>query len=79
MDKNDHGLLKKVAWIRSLLDHNKAKHRSADQGSKQTYDYLREKLTTDAGSSHIQRVYLCVFIFVTELYDRQRFLSVCVR
>lgn len=49
MDKYDHNLLKKIEKIRSLLDQYKAKHRSADQVSKQTYDYLKEKLTTDAG------------------------------
>lgn len=49
MDKYDHSLLKKIEKIRSLLNQNKAKHRSADQVSKQTYDYLKDKLTTDAG------------------------------
>lgn len=49
MDKYDHGLLKKIEKIRSLLDHHKAKHRSAEHVSKQTYDYLKDKLTTDAG------------------------------
>ncbi|XP_028998792.1 fibrinogen alpha chain-like [Betta splendens] len=52
MDKYEHSLLKKIAHIRSLLDQNKAKHRSADQVSKQTYDYLKEKLTTDAGNDN---------------------------
>lgn len=49
LNKYDHSLLKKVEKIRSLLEQNKAKHRSADQVSKQTYDILREKLTLDAG------------------------------
>ncbi|XP_072232892.1 fibrinogen alpha chain isoform X2 [Leuresthes tenuis] len=49
MDKNDHELLKKIEKIRNLLDQNRAKHRSADQVSKQTYSYLKEKLTVDAG------------------------------
>lgn len=49
MDKYDHNLLKKIEKIRSLLDQNKAKHRSADQVSKQTYDVLKEKLTIDSG------------------------------
>ncbi|XP_061566057.1 fibrinogen alpha chain [Cololabis saira] len=52
MDKHDHDLLKKVERIRNLLDQYKAKHRSADHVSKQTYDYLRDKLTTDAGSDN---------------------------
>lgn len=51
MDKYDHGLLKKIEKIRSLLDQNKVKHRSADQASKQTYDYVKDKLIVDAGSS----------------------------
>ncbi|KAM9836312.1 fibrinogen alpha chain [Aulostomus maculatus] len=48
MDKYDHGLLRKIEKIRSLLDQYKAKHRSTDLVSKQTYDFLREKLTLDA-------------------------------
>ena len=49
MDTNDHSLMKKIEKIRSILDENSIKHRSADQVSKQTYDYLRDKLTTDSG------------------------------
>lgn len=49
MNKYDHGLQKKTEKIRSLLDQNKVKHRSADEVSKQTYSYLREKLTIDSG------------------------------
>ena len=52
MDKYDHSLLKKIEKIRSLLDQNVAKHRSTDQVSKQTYDYLKEKLTIDAGGDN---------------------------
>ncbi|XP_040887567.1 fibrinogen alpha chain [Toxotes jaculatrix] len=49
MDKYDHTLLKKIEKIRAFLDQNRAKHRSADQVSKQTYDYLRDKLVVDSG------------------------------
>uniref|UniRef100_A0A8C6KPI5 Fibrinogen alpha/beta/gamma chain coiled coil domain-containing protein n=1 Tax=Nothobranchius furzeri TaxID=105023 RepID=A0A8C6KPI5_NOTFU len=52
MDKADHELLKKIEKIRSLLNQNKAKHRSTDQVSKQTYDYLRDRLTTDSGNNN---------------------------
>ncbi|XP_051251163.1 fibrinogen alpha chain [Dicentrarchus labrax] len=52
MDKYDHNLLKKIEKIRSLLDQNRAKHRSTDVVSKQTYDYLKEKLIVDAGSDN---------------------------
>uniref|UniRef100_A0A3B5AJZ3 Fibrinogen alpha chain-like n=1 Tax=Stegastes partitus TaxID=144197 RepID=A0A3B5AJZ3_9TELE len=52
LDKYDHGVVKRIEQIRSLLDQNKAKHRSADQVSKQTYDYLKEKLTLDAGNNN---------------------------
>uniref|UniRef100_A0A672HJZ9 Fibrinogen alpha chain n=1 Tax=Salarias fasciatus TaxID=181472 RepID=A0A672HJZ9_SALFA len=52
LDKNDHSLLKRIEKIRSLLDQNAAKHRSTDAGSKQTYDYIREKLILDSGSSN---------------------------
>nr|XP_015801603.2 fibrinogen alpha chain [Nothobranchius furzeri] len=52
MDKADHELLKKIEKIHSLLNQNKAKHRSTDQVSKQTYDYLRDRLTTDSGNNN---------------------------
>lgn len=50
MTEHDVNLLKKIEKIKDLLDQNKAKFRSADQVSKQTYDYLKEKLTLDSGS-----------------------------
>ncbi|XP_069580702.1 fibrinogen alpha chain-like [Brachyistius frenatus] len=52
MDKYDHSLLRRVERIRSLLNQNEAKHRSTDVVSKQTYDYLKDKLTTDAGHNN---------------------------
>ncbi|XP_070849953.1 fibrinogen alpha chain [Chaetodon trifascialis] len=52
MDKFDHTVLKRIEKIRSLLDQNKVKHRTADQASKQTYDYLKEKLTIDSGNDN---------------------------
>lgn len=57
MNKHDIDLLKKIERIRNLLDQNKAKTRSADQVSTQTYNYLREKLTLDSGQCvHIHKV-----------------------
>lgn len=56
MDKHDIDLLKKIEKIRNLLDQNKAKFRSADQVSEQTYNYLKEKLTLDSGQCvHIHK------------------------
>ncbi|KAK5893106.1 hypothetical protein CgunFtcFv8_006010 [Champsocephalus gunnari] len=52
LDQYDHGTLKKIEKIRSLLDQNRATHRSADQVSKQTYDYLKEKLTLESGNDN---------------------------
>ncbi|XP_044039858.1 fibrinogen alpha chain-like isoform X3 [Siniperca chuatsi] len=52
MDKYDHSLLKKIEKIRSLLDQNRVKHRSTDQVSKQTYDFLKEKLILEAGNDN---------------------------
>ncbi|XP_031158490.1 fibrinogen alpha chain isoform X2 [Sander lucioperca] len=52
INKYDHSALKKIEKIRSLLDLNKAKHRSADQVSKQTYDYLKDKLTLDSDNDN---------------------------
>lgn len=51
MNKYDHSLLKRIEKIRSLLDENTVKQRSTDSATKQTYDYLKDKLTTDAGES----------------------------
>ncbi|XP_076580936.1 uncharacterized protein LOC143316958 isoform X2 [Chaetodon auriga] len=52
MDKYDHSALKTIEKIRSLLDQNKVKHRTADQASKQTYDYLKDRLTIDSGNDN---------------------------
>ncbi|KAM7376901.1 hypothetical protein PAMA_013600 [Pampus argenteus] len=48
MHTYDNNLLRKITKIDSLLDQYKAKHRSADLVSKQTYDYLKESLLIDA-------------------------------
>lgn len=60
MNKYDHNMLKKIEKIRSLLEQNQAKHRSADQVSKQTYDYLKERLVIDSGERH-RKQHTCVF------------------
>ncbi|KAJ8008508.1 hypothetical protein DPEC_G00105610 [Dallia pectoralis] len=52
LDEGDHSLLKKIEKIRKMLDQNKASHSSADRASKQTYDYLKEKLTSTAGNDN---------------------------
>ncbi|KAM8898160.1 fibrinogen alpha chain [Spinachia spinachia] len=52
MDRHEHGALKRVEKIRSLLDQHKVKHRSTDLVTKQTYDFLKEKLTSDAGNDN---------------------------
>ncbi|XP_068164972.1 fibrinogen alpha chain [Antennarius striatus] len=52
MNKHDHDVLKKIEKIRSLLDQNNANYRKADQVSKQTYDYLKEKLVIDSNSDN---------------------------
>lgn len=49
MNQHDVNLLEKIEKIRNLLDQNKAKFRSADQVSEQTYNYLKEKLILDSG------------------------------
>lgn len=49
MNQHDHNLLKKIEKIRILLDQNSAKFRTTDLVSKQTYDYLKDKLTLDSG------------------------------
>lgn len=49
MDKADHDLLKKIEKIRRLLVEGQKLYRSADEVSKTTYTYLREKLTSNSG------------------------------
>ncbi|XP_077356429.1 fibrinogen alpha chain [Festucalex cinctus] len=49
MDQQDHSLLKKIEKVRRLVEQNQLGHRSADQVTKQTYDYLKEKLTLNSG------------------------------
>lgn len=63
MNKHDLNLLKKIEKIRNLLDQNKANFRTADQVSKQTYDYLKEKLTLDSGQ--------CVYLQNTHTLSRR--------
>uniref|UniRef100_A0A3B3ZQC6 Fibrinogen C-terminal domain-containing protein n=1 Tax=Periophthalmus magnuspinnatus TaxID=409849 RepID=A0A3B3ZQC6_9GOBI len=52
LEHYDHGFLKRIEKIRGLLDQNKAKHRSTDQVTKQTFDFLREKLIVSSGSDN---------------------------
>lgn len=52
MDKADHDILKKIEKIRSLLEEGRKLYRSADQVSKTTYSYLRERLTSSAGNDN---------------------------
>ncbi|KAM9834434.1 fibrinogen alpha chain [Syngnathus typhle] len=49
MDHQDHSLLKKIEKIRSVLEQNQVGQRSADQVTKQTYDFLKEKLILNSG------------------------------
>lgn len=51
LDKTDHDILSRIEKIRRLLDENRQKYRSTDQSSKQTYDYLRDRLTTTSGKA----------------------------
>uniref|UniRef100_A0A9J8AS95 Fibrinogen alpha chain n=3 Tax=Cyprinus carpio TaxID=7962 RepID=A0A9J8AS95_CYPCA len=52
MDKADHDIIKKIENIRRLLDEGRKLYRSADQVSKNTYSYLRERLTSSAGNDN---------------------------
>ncbi|XP_072513506.1 fibrinogen alpha chain-like [Salminus brasiliensis] len=52
LDNTDHELLSKIQKIRKLLDDGKKMHRSADQVSKETYSYLRERLVSSAGNDN---------------------------
>nr|XP_061810697.1 fibrinogen alpha chain-like [Nerophis lumbriciformis] len=49
MEHQDHSLLKKIEKIRSLLEQNQQGQHKADQVTKQTYDYLKEKLILNSG------------------------------
>lgn len=59
MNKDDVNLLKKIEKIRGLLDQINDKTKSAERASKQTYDYVRERLILDSGQCvHIQKALL---------------------
>ncbi|XP_077598164.1 fibrinogen alpha chain [Stigmatopora nigra] len=49
MEHKDHSLLKKIEKIRNLLEQNQAGQHKADQATKQTYDYLKERLVLNSG------------------------------
>lgn len=49
LDQTDRELLAKIDKIRRFLEENRRNYKTTDQVSKQTYDYIREKLLTDAG------------------------------
>lgn len=49
MNKYDHDLLKKIEKIRGILDQNTQKERSSDILSKETYDYVKDRLLIDSG------------------------------
>lgn len=49
MNKYDHDLLKKIEKIRGILDQNTQKERSSNILSKETYDYVKERLEVDSG------------------------------
>uniref|UniRef100_A0A3P8V297 Fibrinogen alpha chain n=1 Tax=Cynoglossus semilaevis TaxID=244447 RepID=A0A3P8V297_CYNSE len=63
MDKNDHMFLKGIEKIRNMLEQNQAKYRTTDHVSKQTYDYLREKLTLESGWKKILTNKYISFLF----------------
>ncbi|XP_016432191.1 fibrinogen alpha chain-like [Sinocyclocheilus rhinocerous] len=52
IDKADHDIIKKIDKIRRLLDEGRKLYRSTDQVSKNTYTYLRERLTSSAGNDN---------------------------
>ncbi|KAG9259403.1 fibrinogen alpha chain-like [Astyanax mexicanus] len=52
LDTTDHELLSKIQKIRKLLDEGKKMHRSADQVSKETYNYLRERLVSGSDNDN---------------------------
>lgn len=51
MNKYDHDLLKKIEKIRGILAQNEQKHRSTDHLTKQTYDYVKDRLRVDSGQT----------------------------
>ncbi|XP_034021068.1 fibrinogen alpha chain [Thalassophryne amazonica] len=50
LEKYDHKLLKKIQEIRHLLEQNQAKNQNTNKVTKDTYDYLKEKLILDSGT-----------------------------
>ncbi|XP_017313407.1 fibrinogen alpha chain [Ictalurus punctatus] len=52
LDQTDHEILNKIEKIRKLLDEGKKLHRSTDLESKNTYNFLRERLVSSAGNDN---------------------------
>ncbi|KAJ8403555.1 hypothetical protein AAFF_G00348810 [Aldrovandia affinis] len=52
LDQADQQLATKIDRIRKFLDENRKHYRSTDQVTKQTYDFLRDKLVTDSGNDN---------------------------
>ncbi|TTP11306.1 Fibrinogen alpha chain [Bagarius yarrelli] len=52
LDQTNHEILKKLEKIRNLLDEGKKLHRSTDLESKNTYNYLRERLVSNTGNDN---------------------------
>ncbi|XP_076838984.1 fibrinogen alpha chain [Brachyhypopomus gauderio] len=52
LDNTDHELTTKIDKIRKLLDEGKKMYRSADQASKETYNYMRERLVTSTDTDN---------------------------
>ncbi|GAA6111863.1 fibrinogen alpha chain [Tachysurus ichikawai] len=52
LDQTNHEILKKIEKIRNLLDEGKKLHRSTDVESKNTYNYLRERLVSSTGNDN---------------------------
>ncbi|XP_035281990.1 fibrinogen alpha chain [Anguilla anguilla] len=52
LDQADRHLVNKIDKIRKFLEENRRHYRSTDQVTKQTYDFLRDRLVTDSGNDN---------------------------
>ncbi|TRY84907.1 hypothetical protein DNTS_002026 [Danionella cerebrum] len=52
IDKADHDLFKKIEKIRRLIEDGQKLYHSADQVSKTTYNYMKERLTSSSGNDN---------------------------
>lgn len=76
MNKYDHDLLRKIEKIRGILAQSEQKHHSTDHLTKQTYDFVKERLRVDSGQAAFQDFFNSID-YSTEDTSRKLILERC--